>query len=272
MAYIYRADVWCNSCGRALCERLTREGKAPANPEDEWTFDSDEYPKRAGDDDESDTPQHCAAGEHCVNAVTLPSGEKVGLLFGELTRDGVEYVKEAIGDAARGLGNKEVVELWRQYYADKGYDLPPTAPDLETLVRELFSHVDRAGHPQTRQGGTAEYDVLVPIPAELLRRLRAACTATACERIRTHPAGDESRYERPVRVEMLAAYENHVWDTISVQVPMSVAFDDEKLRPRAIVDYVEDNLAGQAQYRHVVAWAFYSFDEDQLQNAEEQVP
>jgi isocitrate lyase len=47
----------------------------------------------------------------------------VGLLFGELTRDGVEYVKEAIADAASGFGSKEVVEFWRQHYADKGYDL-----------------------------------------------------------------------------------------------------------------------------------------------------
>jgi hypothetical protein len=35
-------------------------------------------------------------------------------------------------------------------------------------------HVDAKGHPQTRAGGTAEYDVLVPIPASLLRQLRAA--------------------------------------------------------------------------------------------------
>ena len=25
--YIYRADVWCDDCGRAICERLTEEGK-----------------------------------------------------------------------------------------------------------------------------------------------------------------------------------------------------------------------------------------------------
>ena len=124
MAYIYLADVWCDDCGRAICERLTREGTAPANPDDEWTFDSDEYPKRASDDDESDTPQHCAAGEECINAIELPSGGKVGLLFGELTRDGVEYVKEAIAEAQEGLGSKEVVDLWRQHYADAGYDMP----------------------------------------------------------------------------------------------------------------------------------------------------
>jgi hypothetical protein len=60
-----------------------------------------------------------------------------------------------------------------------GDDATPiyVAADLESMVRELFTHVDRAGQPhqrQTRPGGTAEYSVLVPIPAELLRRLRAA--------------------------------------------------------------------------------------------------
>ncbi len=124
MSYIYLADVWCDACGRAICRRLKREGKAPVNPDDEWTFDSDEYPKRAGDDEEADTPQHCAAGEECINAITLPSGGKVGLLFGELTRDGVEYVKEAIAEVQEGFGGEEVVNLWRQHYGDAGYDMP----------------------------------------------------------------------------------------------------------------------------------------------------
>lgn len=123
MSYIYQADVWCDDCGRAICKRLKREGLAPENPGDEWTFDSDEYPKRADDDDEADTPQHCAAGEQCINAIDLPSGDKVGLLFGELTRDGVEYVKEAIAETEEGLGSKEVTDLWQQHYRDKGYDL-----------------------------------------------------------------------------------------------------------------------------------------------------
>ena len=50
----------------------------------------------------------------------------------------------------------------------------PVGFDLAGLVRQLFAHVDAKGHPQTRAGGTAEYDVLVPVPASLLRQLRAA--------------------------------------------------------------------------------------------------
>ncbi len=116
--YVYQADVWCDDCGRAICKRLTQDGKAPANTTDECSFDSDDYPKQA-EEDESDTPQHCAAGAGCLNAIGLPN-RKVGLLFGELTGDGVQYVKDAIAD---GFGDKEVVKLWQEFYRDKGYDL-----------------------------------------------------------------------------------------------------------------------------------------------------
>jgi hypothetical protein len=53
-------------------------------------------------------------------------------------------------------------------------DAPLVDFDLPGLIRQLFTHIDAKGHPQTRAGGTAEYDVLVPIPASLLRQLRAA--------------------------------------------------------------------------------------------------
>jgi hypothetical protein len=52
-------------------------------------------------------------------------------------------------------------------------DAAPVGLDLPGLVRQLFAYVDAKGHPQTRTGGTADYDVLVPIPASLLRQLRA---------------------------------------------------------------------------------------------------
>lgn len=122
MAFIYCADVWCDDCGEAIRQRLTEEGKAPADPDDEWSYDSDDFPKRADDDDESDTPQHCAAGEGCVNAVEIEGG-KVGLLFGELTSDGMAYVEEAIDDANRDGSTwcREVVTLWYRHYSDRGY-------------------------------------------------------------------------------------------------------------------------------------------------------
>lgn len=121
MSYIYQADVWCDDCGRAIRNRLKQEGKAPADPRDETSYDSDDYPKRACDDDESDTPQHCAAGPDCLNAITLPDGDKVGFLMGELTRDGVNYVKEAQRELQHGHGSADVVALWIEHYEGKGY-------------------------------------------------------------------------------------------------------------------------------------------------------
>lgn len=124
MAYIYQADLWCDSCGRAICERLDKEGKTPDNPADERSYDSDDYPKYVGDPGESDCPDHCASLETCLEAETLPSGTKIGALLGtDLTSEGVEYVKEAI---QRG---GEVAEFWREQFA--AYDLGDREEDDE---------------------------------------------------------------------------------------------------------------------------------------------
>ena len=42
LAYIYAADLWCNDCGEMIREQITREGHAPEDPNDEYTYDSDE--------------------------------------------------------------------------------------------------------------------------------------------------------------------------------------------------------------------------------------
>lgn len=61
MAYIYQADVWCDKCGKRIRDEISSKGKAPCNPEDEHTFDSDDYPKRYdAENEESDTPENCA--------------------------------------------------------------------------------------------------------------------------------------------------------------------------------------------------------------------
>ncbi|KKM76668.1 hypothetical protein LCGC14_1377920 [marine sediment metagenome] len=115
MAAIYGADNWCDDCAEAIRDDLRAHGKAPIDPGDEHSYDSDEFPKRAGDDEESDSPQHCAAGSKCLNARRLSDGTKIGLLFGELTSEGIEYVKAAIAEG--GL----VAEFWKAEYEEKGY-------------------------------------------------------------------------------------------------------------------------------------------------------
>lgn len=112
MAAIYQADIWCDSCADAIRTDLDKAGHTPEGPSDEYSYDSDEYPKGVGDPGESDSPSHCGAGGECLEAEELPSGYKIGaLLSDELTEDGEDYVREAIAEGG------EVAEFWStQFY------------------------------------------------------------------------------------------------------------------------------------------------------------
>lgn len=89
-------------------EELTSDGKAPADPDDEGSYDSDDFPKGpyADDGGEADCPQHC---DHC-NV----------FLENELTEDGLNYVIELIERAEEternGGGKNDVTEEWREFY------------------------------------------------------------------------------------------------------------------------------------------------------------
>lgn len=116
--YIYQADCYCDDCGEAIKERLDAEGKTPEHPDNEFTYDSDDYPKACGDDEESDSPQHCGCHDDCINAEVLPSGRKIGRLIGtSLTSEGVKYVQEYINEGG------EVSEFWLEQFSAAGYDL-----------------------------------------------------------------------------------------------------------------------------------------------------
>lgn len=60
-AYIYQAVLWCEECGNKIKAELTAAGKAPEDPEDENTFDFDDFPKGPYPDGggESDCEQFC---------------------------------------------------------------------------------------------------------------------------------------------------------------------------------------------------------------------
>ena len=110
MAYIYQAGIYCDFCGETICDELTIEGHAPDDFAGESTYDSDEYPKQISDDEESDSPQNCGNGKHCLKAEVLPSGRKIGKQMSQLTPAGVKYLKRAI---ARG---GEIAEFWAEHY------------------------------------------------------------------------------------------------------------------------------------------------------------
>ena len=112
-AFVFQADIYCADCGEAIRKRLTDEGKAPADPDDESSYDSDEFPKGPYEDGggEADTPQHCGSGDGCINAIAGNDDTEVGaFLENPLTKDGVEYVWQ-------NTRNHSVIsEMWLEHY------------------------------------------------------------------------------------------------------------------------------------------------------------
>lgn len=93
MFYVYKADVWCEECTQAIKEKILQE-LVPDNPEDESSFDSNDYPKGPFESsyEEADTPMHCAG---CDLFLENP-----------LTPDGEAYV----------LDQEHVLPEWREFY------------------------------------------------------------------------------------------------------------------------------------------------------------
>ena len=103
--YTYQGELLCEDCGEYARERLDKEGKSPADPDDESTFDSDDYPKGPYPDGggEADCPQHCG---NCDIFLENP-----------LTADGLLYVTDALAEYANtGRGRKEVLQDWADCY------------------------------------------------------------------------------------------------------------------------------------------------------------
>jgi hypothetical protein len=90
-AYIYQAGLLCEHCGEDVRARIKREGNAPDDPADESTYDSDAFPQGPYDHGggEADCPQHC---DQCHVFLENP-----------LTTDGVEYVRQTIGNVRRSI-------------------------------------------------------------------------------------------------------------------------------------------------------------------------
>ena len=113
---IYAADMWCEDCAEKIKQGYRDEGFAPEDEDYQTSYDSDEFPKDCDVSCESDTVEHCAAGQACRNAIEL-NGFKIGCwLENDLTTDGEKYVIEAVRDGREGPGGNQVTELWALYY------------------------------------------------------------------------------------------------------------------------------------------------------------
>jgi hypothetical protein len=112
MVYIYCAEIYCDDCGEEIKKDILAEHPDfNGRFDDEFNYDSDDFPKYANDDGESDHPQHCGAGSDCINAIELFGNTRIGDLIGtNLTADGIKYVKNAV--RAGGL----VAEYWREQF------------------------------------------------------------------------------------------------------------------------------------------------------------
>lgn len=99
--YMYAAALLCEKHGLEIREDKRLAGRAPKDPADESSYDSDDYPKGPYENGggEADTPQHCDA---CGVFLQNP-----------LTSDGVQYVAEHILDSRR---DNKTVQAWADFY------------------------------------------------------------------------------------------------------------------------------------------------------------
>jgi hypothetical protein len=130
MASIYQRTLYCDDCADDIRERIWLESEwgttytdqksweEAIGYADETMYDSDDYPHRCDDDEESDHPDHCASGAECINAQELEDGSRCGYFFGNsLTDVGVEYVKAAVReDIEAGIDDGVSCTIWRPFY------------------------------------------------------------------------------------------------------------------------------------------------------------
>ena len=95
--FVYRAALLCEPCGERTRDELAAKGLAPADPDNESSYDSDAYPKGPYPDGggESDSPSHC---DVCSEFLENP-----------LTSHGRQYVRDASPRTA-------TVRAWQDYY------------------------------------------------------------------------------------------------------------------------------------------------------------
>lgn len=103
--YVFQAALLCEDCGEK--KRAELESSAPPDPDDEHTYDSDDYPKGPYPDGggEADCPQHCDA---CHVFLENP-----------LTSEGLDYVRETIAsklEDPRAKLDTPAFEEWAPFY------------------------------------------------------------------------------------------------------------------------------------------------------------
>jgi hypothetical protein len=101
--YAYQAALYCEDCGDKIRAELTAAGKAPEDPDDESSYNSDDFPTGPYPTGEADCPQYC---DGCHE-----------FLENDLTAEGIEIVKSDILEAIRrDQWESEPLKVWADFY------------------------------------------------------------------------------------------------------------------------------------------------------------
>lgn len=123
-AYVFQAELICDHCADKARRTAEREGRAPADPDDESSYDSDDYPKGPvpNGGGEADTPQHCGyCGVFLENPLTPEGGEYVRQAAREFETPGADESWEDIARTAEAAGdNGPTVAEWIRFYLAPG--------------------------------------------------------------------------------------------------------------------------------------------------------
>lgn len=116
--FIYQAAVYCEEHGKARRAQLTAAGKAPADIDNESTYDSDAFPKGPYSDGggEADSPQNCDdCGLFLENPLTTDGYEYVRSAAAEFVTEGADESWSVVAAKARSAGN-DVIAEWIEFY------------------------------------------------------------------------------------------------------------------------------------------------------------
>ncbi len=135
--YIYQADVWCPTCAKEIAADIQQNypQQVPADPTDERSYDSDDYPKGPFFDEESDAPEHCS---NCHVFLENP-----------LTTHGQEYMQQMVDEAlAKGRGEEPHIKEWMDFY-----DYHPEGDEMKEAspASEAINQLPQRGKPKSPQ-------------------------------------------------------------------------------------------------------------------------
>jgi hypothetical protein len=136
--YIYQAELWCPTCAKEIAADIQQNypQQVPADPTDERSYDSDNYPKGPEFEGESDSPDHCA-------------GCKI-FLENPLTTDGYEYMKSMVDEAlAKGRGEEPHIKEWMDFYGYHGPEVEETEEHEASDASDKINAMPQRGRPKS---------------------------------------------------------------------------------------------------------------------------